>query len=65
MGRLSAVINYGDQLELHPTQQLSRNTWYKVTLPAGCVKEALGTLLPETYTFKFQTQRLSGPSQPQ
>ena len=60
---VTVLINYGSQLELRPTQQLSKNTWYKATLPAGCVKEALGTALPEAYTFKFHTQYLSGPWQ--
>lgn len=63
--QVTVLISYGSQLELRPTQQLSKNTWYKVTLPASCVKETLGTPLPNSYTFRFRTQYRSGPYQSQ
>jgi hypothetical protein len=62
---VNAVISYGNQLELRPTGQLKKNTVYVITLPAGCVKEELGSLFEGPVVFRFRTQYLSGPYQPQ
>ena len=62
---VNAVISYGNQLELRPTGQLKKNTVYVVTLPAGCVKEELGSPFEGPVVFRFRTQYLSGPYQPQ
>lgn len=60
-----AVISYGNQLELRPTGQLRKNTVYVVTLPAGCVKEELGSLCDGPVVFKFRTAWQSGSNQAQ
>lgn len=59
------LISYGSQLEIRPASQLKHNTVYVVTLPAGCVKEGLGSPSEGPVVFRFRTQYLSGPHQPQ
>lgn len=61
--KVQAVIK-GNQLEIRPYEQLRKNTVYIVTLPAGCVKEELGSPFAGPVSFRFRTQFRSGPIQP-
>lgn len=62
---VNAVISYGNQLELRPTGQLRKNTVYVVTLPAGCVKEELGSPCEGPVVFRFRTAWASGSNEAQ
>lgn len=62
---VSKVINYDVQLELHPKQQLKKNTQYVAYLPSGCVSSTLlSAPMAEPYSFSFRTQFRSGSQQP-
>jgi hypothetical protein len=62
--QVSTLLSYGSQMEIRPTGQLKRNTVYVVTLPAGCVKEELGSSSEGPVVFRFRTRYLTGPYQP-
>lgn len=53
--QIQTLISYETQIEIRPTQPLKRNKRYTVTLPAGCVKETMGTPFPKDYSWSFQT----------
>ncbi|GBC96196.1 hypothetical protein HRbin16_01998 [bacterium HR16] len=62
---VQTLVSYGTQVEIRPAQALKRNRLYTVTLPAGCVKESLGTPFPDGYTWSFRTAWTGGGGQAQ
>lgn len=58
--QIQKLISYGVQLEVRPVQKLKPNTTYTLILPAGCVKEQLGSLLQGEVSIKFTTEARSG-----
>ena len=53
--QIQTLISHGVQIEIRPVQPLKKNRRYIVTIPAGCVKEAMGTPLQEGYSLSFRT----------
>lgn len=53
--QIQTLISYGTQIEIRPTQPLKKNVRYTVTLPAGCVKETMGTPFQGDCSWSFQT----------
>ncbi len=62
---VQTLITYGTQVEIRPAQALKKNRLYTLTLPAGCVKESLGTPFPDGYTWSFRTAWTGGGGQAQ